>query len=91
MYYLVSIYLEYIDGFCVRAIRNSNLPKRLYPDVRNGKANTRPDSCYRNEYNQDRKINRHVELSRTFNSIEFHALMPSFIQRRREVAVVPIF
>ena len=55
MYYLVSIYLENIDVFCVRPIRNSNLPKRLYPDVRNGKANTRPDSCYRNEYNRTEK------------------------------------
>ena len=31
-----------------------------------------------------------VKLFRTFNSIEFHVLMLSFIHRRREVADVPI-
>ena len=68
---LGSVYLENTDFSCICPTRNSNLPKRSYPDVSNGKANISPDSCYRNEYNHDRKTNSHVELFPTSNSIEF--------------------
>ena len=58
--------------FCVRWTQNSNLPKRPYPDGNNRKSNISSDSCSRNECNQDKKINSHVELFWTFNSIKFH-------------------
>ena len=38
IYYLVSVYLENTDFYCVRPTRNCNLPKKPYPDVSNGKA-----------------------------------------------------
>ena len=63
-----------MDISCVRPTRNSNLPKRLYSDVSNGKANKSPDSCQPNEWKQYRKINRHVELFRTLNFIGFYGL-----------------
>ena len=71
IYYLVSICLENTDVSRVRPTLNSNLPKRPNPDVSIGKANITPDLCSRNECNQDRKINSHVDLFRTFDSTEF--------------------
>ena len=55
-----------------------------------GKANISSDSFYCNESKQDRKINSHVGLFRTFNPIELHDLMP-FSYSEGEVAGVPIF
>ena len=45
IYYLVSVYLKNTDASFIRLTQNSNLPKRPYPDVSNGKANISSDSC----------------------------------------------
>ena len=44
IYYFVRVYLKNTDASCIRPTQNSNLPKRPYPDVSNGKANISPDS-----------------------------------------------
>ena len=45
IYYLVSVYLENTDISCVRPTRNSNLLVVSYPNISNGKANIKYDSC----------------------------------------------
>ena len=85
LYHLVSVYLENTDVPCFHQTQNSYLLKRKYPDVSNGKAITNCDSRLRNKCNLDREINSHVQLFRTFTSVELHGLMSFFIQRRREV------
>ena len=67
--------------------------QRTYPNVSIRKAKISSDSCRSNEYNQYKKINSHVQLFRTFNSIWFHVSVTvmSLIQQRREVHNMPIF
>ena len=39
IYYLVNVYVENTDASCAPLARNRNLPKKLYSEVSNGKAN----------------------------------------------------
>ena len=82
---LVNVYLQNTDVFCVHPKRNNNLLKRPTQ-----KAKTSSDSCPRNECNQNRESNSHVQLFPTLNFIGFHGSMMSFIQGRREMADVPV-
>ena len=90
IYCLVSIYIQNTNIPYVRRTQNSNPSKKLYLDARIGQAKISFDSGYRKKCKQVRKINSHVQLFRTFSSIGFHGSVPSFIQRGRKVADVPI-